>query len=848
MTAWPRWARGVAPGALAQYVHRDVVARLLPADLASQLPGPSDDPAWHRTRRIYEIFAERDIGYVHEPTSSEPGRQTVRPPDQVLAVPRTGTCLDLAVTFCGACLDAGLHPLIVALDSARGGAGHAVVVVWLNGTWAGAPHSDYPWGEAVHQAPPAGLVEQLRGSVERPGAFLAIDVASAAHRPGDAPTSWEAAVARGTEMLTAARSRGPWVWGVAVDIGVAWRRDDVLPLPRWPRTAPLAPPYLPPEPEKGPLMQLRARRSVVPFYGRDQLDVLLDWCQAPDAEQRTRIALVHGVGGAGKTHLAAELARRLADEGWYTGFLRKHADPADLEWLAEVVSPLLVVVDYPEDVRAGMVISLLQALGERAEPACVVLTSRALGAWWNTITGDLNRNGVPYTPLPPLELPRRHPSVTGVFRRALRAFTEHLGAAPVEESLPPSNPRWTTLDLVMLAWLAAQGTAALPTSPEQLYDEILEREFNYWTRVSEKKGWGEPPERLLPAVGACVTLLAPTPQRVEATLRAVPMLEKEDMRRAEWGAVVETLLPADSDTETVALRPDPIGERLILRELGSDDELLTRCLDTANADEQLNACLTISRAAERNEQGAADMAARMLRHHPSLWRPVLAVVAAQGGPFTAPLLALADRDDSSLPLAELSETIPLGHTTLCALALVATRRSQPPDPADPLDLDAHARVAGWRGNLSNRLGDVGDRAGALEVITEAVTGYRRLAEANPAAYLPNLAASLNNLSGRLSETGDRTGALEAITEAVTGYRRLAEANPAAYLPDLAASLNNLSGCLSETGDRAGALEAITEAVTGYRRLAEAPGRPGDFHPRAPTERNVTVSRHSALLT
>jgi hypothetical protein len=29
---------------------------------------------------------------------------------------------------------------------------------------------------------------------------------------------------------------------------------------------------------------------------------------------------------------------------------------------------------------------------------------------------------------------------------------------------------------------------------------------------------------------------------------------------------------------------------------------------------------------------------------------------------------------------------------------------------------------------------------------------------------------------------------------------------------------------------------------------EAPGSPGESHPRAPTERNVTVSRHSALLT
>ncbi|MDQ3886483.1 MAG: ATP-binding protein, partial [Actinomycetota bacterium] len=495
MTAWPRWARGVAPGAgaLAQYVHRDVVARLLPAELAQRLPGPSPDPPWHRARRIYEIFAECGIGYVHEPTSSEPGRQAIRTPFEVLAVPGAGTCLDLAVTFCGSCLDAGLHPMIVALDSARGGPGHALVVVWLDGGWDGTAHPDYPWRDAgrpwrdaVHPAPPAGLVERLRGGVKQPGAFLAIDVSGAASRQDTAPMPWEEAVARGIAMLTGDQ----WRWAVGVDVGVAWRREDVLALPRWPKASPLVPPYLPAEPDKGPLMQLRARRGVVPFYARDELDVLLDWCQSPDVEQRTRVAVVHGVGGAGKTHVAAELASRLAGEGWFTGFLRRHPDPADLEWLAGVVSPLLIVVDYPEEVRAGLVISLLSALHARTEPACVVLTSRAFGSWWNEITRGLDGDRVPDTSLPPLELPARHPSGNGVYQRALRAFTEHLAAAPVEERLPPPNPRWTTLDLVMLAWLAVQGATDLPTSPEELYDEILDREFCYWERVSEKEDWG----------------------------------------------------------------------------------------------------------------------------------------------------------------------------------------------------------------------------------------------------------------------------------------------------------------------------------------------------------------------
>jgi len=78
----------------------------------------------------------------------------------------------------------------------------------------------------------------------------------------------------------------------------------------------------------------------------------------------------------------------------------------------------------------------------------------------------------------------------------------------------------------------------------------------------------------------------------------------------------------------------------------------------------------------------------------------------------------------------------------------------------------------------------------LTAIEEAVSVYRRLAAADPAAYEPALAMSLNNLSLRLADAGRRDEGLTAIEEAVGVRRRLAAANPAAYEPELAISLNN----------------------------------------------------------
>ena len=124
-------------------------------------------------------------------------------------------------------------------------------------------------------------------------------------------------------------------------------------------------------------------------------------------------------------------------------------------------------------------------------------------------------------------------------------------------------------------------------------------------------------------------------------------------------------------------------------------------------------------------------------------------------------------------------------------------------------------------NLANRLSETGDRAGALLAAREAAEIYTRLAKANPAAYDPHLAMSLNNLPKHLSQTGDHAGALLASREAVEIRRRLVKADPAAVEPNLATSLNNLANHLNETGDRAGALLAAREAVEIYTRLAKA---------------------------
>ena len=84
-------------------------------------------------------------------------------------------------------------------------------------------------------------------------------------------------------------------------------------------------------------------------------------------------------------------------------------------------------------------------------------------------------------------------------------------------------------------------------------------------------------------------------------------------------------------------------------------------------------------------------------------------------------------------------------------------------------------------NLSVRLAEVGRRGEALAPIEEAMQIYRRLAQAAPEAYLPDLASAWNNLSNRLAAAGPRGEALAPMEEAVGIRRRLATAAPEADL-------------------------------------------------------------------
>ena len=111
---------------------------------------------------------------------------------------------------------------------------------------------------------------------------------------------------------------------------------------------------------------------------------------------------------------------------------------------------------------------------------------------------------------------------------------------------------------------------------------------------------------------------------------------------------------------------------------------------------------------------------------------------------------------------------------------------------------------------------------------EALTLYRKLAQANPNAYEPYVALTLNNLAILYSETSRYKEAEAHYLEALKIRRKLAQANPNAYEPSVAGTLNNLAILYRETSRYKEAEAHYLEALTLYRKLAQA--NPNAYEP------------------
>ena len=126
-------------------------------------------------------------------------------------------------------------------------------------------------------------------------------------------------------------------------------------------------------------------------------------------------------------------------------------------------------------------------------------------------------------------------------------------------------------------------------------------------------------------------------------------------------------------------------------------------------------------------------------------------------------------------------------------------------------------------NLANLLRDSStNRKEAEDLYREVLERYQELAKGNPSVYGSDVAMTCNNLANLLSKSSaGRKEAEELYREALKLSRELAKENPSVYGSDVATTCNNLANLLSESSaGRKEAEELYREALERYRELAK----------------------------
>jgi tetratricopeptide (TPR) repeat protein len=658
-----------------------------------------------------------------------------------------------------------------------------------------------------------------------------------------------------TGVIAAEQARGGHAHLVAVPVYVLfddreWRRllaaHDVPEFVLEPvELAPLA--ERPAARGQTPASLLVARNHVVSFRSRhDLMHRLASWSEG----NRFSAMLLHGPGGQGKTRVAYELERRLADQRWATLWLAGGVSDQDLRVLGTVTVPLLIIVDYAETLTHQAAVALRECARLSSDtPIRMLLLARAVGDWWDTLRSAnaqaeelLATSTVEHLPELEINSAGRIDAYVDATRDLALALTQlpgqqdrdwkqvtyDLRARAQDAGLPVSA---LTLHMTALADLldAASPGRQPRAAGQSVEDRLISHERRYWIRAAnESKALRNlSPETLLDVLAGAMLLMPDDRASADRLLQAMPALEGRDMRDSVR-RLVALLYPPSDGRPWAGLQPDRLLERFVASRLATDPYLVDPLVATATPGEVEQALTIYSRAATTAELREA-LTALCVRRSDVLALATIHVATRVEvpAPFVLALRTIGHDAATDLDsLLQMARTLPRSSHCLADWAVELEQRivaacritaAARPQAASP-------ELAGALDSLSSGLARLGRFDEAVESNKEACGIYRRLATERPDVHLPDLAAALNRRSERLAEVGRLDDALRVVQEAGQIYRGLAARQPDVYLSEFALFGNNLGRWLGTLGYLPEALTHTRQAVDTYRRLAaERPG-------------------------
>ncbi len=582
----------------------------------------------------------------------------------------------------------------------------------------------------------------------------------------------------------------------------------------------------------------------------DEEQDLLDWAKNGGG---VKVRFLSGSGGVGKTRLAAEVAHKLAGEGWTAGLARDDAH----ELLATANHRcLFLIVDYPEnnlDRAEQLLNALVDDVADGAGPVRALLVSRYSQEDWeerfSAIDNKIGGVREIREPLTLLELDT--PQASQLFTNAVDSCAAARGLGVIEVSAAKlekwldGGPDKRLFHLPLFVTAAALHCVfeaerrggdwdgfEVGLSAAEVMSALVKRETRRMDTFGKERGRADKN----PLVKRLVAL---------ATVRSG--LDAEALENLKELAPDELVFPSDEgvvgwargldwwnkkDHRFDPLRPDVLGAALVFEVFREWEkkapEWLWGALSTVPEEKRLEWLA----AAERidydirrihgwEEKRFAGWLAGMVAGKLERAQALEYVTRA---PRVAGTVMLGDVIGGLLldgPGLDEEMRAELLHNRSVHLRVQGKNREALEAIQEAVDIrrrlasqqpnDAEGKLAGSLVNYSACLGEEGRMTEALVAIEEAVQIYRGL----PERYEPELATSQMNYSVDLTVQGRGQEALEAAEAAVTLYRRL----PTRFEAQLARSLANYSNCLGVQGRSEDALKAVDESVKIHRRLA-----------------------------
>ncbi|MDR0958814.1 MAG: hypothetical protein LBM23_00370 [Propionibacteriaceae bacterium] len=535
--------------------------------------------------------------------------------------------------------------------------------------------------------------------------------------------------------------------------------------------------------------------------------------------------ILGGKGGTGKTRLASELCRTIAfthedlpeqsnerELSRVAGFLRDNEELTSGHYSAITKAPStsLIVVDYAED-RPETTRRLVEAVaarsGEGANKLKVLLilrrpglgtdqdrwirglgwdkgdASSTLGKMWNEISAS--GQILELTSDPDQSSKDAHASwISRIYHAGVKGFTsahdasDHTSPGVITTESNSADISWCTrpLHALMAAYLtvhskndeAADASSSksdrLPSKRDEAFSLFIDHEKKYWESVAKRCNVNIPEGNpLLRNLVAMMTASEVFPgiegsadrYQLISSFFPHPFLTEKQIDRLAGQIYANEQLGSQSDTPLTwhPLQPDLLGEYLVATWLESAEERDTSSYDDISIISDnvgvINALLSskrdialftrslivLSRVAERYKEARKVILSTLDR---SLLHDLI-------------LSASASTQDVSNVMVALNQ-----FTRATGISAVGY-------PAND-DESSLSTFASSCSDLSSRLAHQGMATLNLreELEERAVELYETLATANPAAYTPVLAGSLNNYAALLSEVGRRDKAVSTI--------------------------------------------------------------------------------------